>query len=111
MESRTDIYQFDKQVKALGAWWDRSTNEVDIVANNKDERKVYAGEVKWTSHPCGIDVLNSLIEKSKMIPLSGTYQFMLISKSGFTDECISKMKQINALHLDLKDIQKLFDEA
>ncbi|MEK6816831.1 MAG: ATP-binding protein [Nanoarchaeota archaeon] len=96
---------------SIGAWWDRNTNEVDIVANNKDERKVYAGEVKWTNHPCGIDVLNSLIEKSKMIPLSGTYQFMLISKSGFTDECISKMKQINALHLDLKDIQKLFDSA
>lgn len=105
------IKGIDISFDGIGAWWDRNTNEVDIVANSKKERKVYVGEVKWTSHPCGVDVLNSLIEKSRMIPLSGTYHFILISKSGFTEECISKMNQINALHLDLKDVQRLFDEA
>src|SRR3989344_5852946 len=94
-----------------GSLWDRKGNEIDIVAYNQKQRKIFIGEIKWTNSLAGADVLDNLIEKSKLVNFSGSYQYVLISKSGFTEECIIKMKKLNAMHLDLNEITKLFNEA
>ncbi len=95
----------------IGSWWDRNGNEIDIVAYNKKEKKILVGEVKWTNEPVDIDVLNELIRKSKFLNFEGKYQYFIASKSGFTERCFNEMKSINALHLDINDISKLFDNA
>lgn len=95
----------------IGSWWDRKGNEIDIVAYNKKKRTILVGEIKWTNQKVDVDLVNSLIEKSKRIPFNGTYSFMLVSKRGFTEQCIERMKALNFISLDLSEIEKLFDEA
>lgn len=95
----------------IGSWWDRKANEVDIVAFNKKKGVVLVGEIKWTNEKVDTDLLDDLIRKSKLINFKGVYKFMLVSKSGFTKKCIEKMDQMNCVHLDMADIEKLFDEA
>jgi uncharacterized protein len=95
----------------IGAWWDRNGNEIDIIAHNSKESKVLAGEVKWTNEPCDIQVVNSLMEKIKLLNFNGTIELIFISKNGFTQSCLAKIEELNALHLDLTDISKLFEEG
>jgi len=93
----------------IGSWWDRNNNEVDILAYNSREKTFLLGEVKWTSEKMGVEVIEELARKAKLVNLSGKYQLLLASKNGFTEKCIKKMKELNALYLDLNDVAKLFD--
>ncbi len=67
------------------------------------------GEVKWTNQPTDMDVVDNLLRKSKMINFTGEYKFLFISKNGFTDKAIARIKEINGIYLVLNDITKLFD--
>jgi AAA+ ATPase superfamily predicted ATPase len=93
----------------IGGWWDRNSNEIDVVAYNNKEKKILVGEVKWTNKPMDVEVLYELLKKAKMINFSGTYQYLLVSKSGFTEQCKTKIKELGILHLDIGEIEKLFD--
>ena len=111
------ILYLNKKIKStlinfenIGSWWDRHGHEIDIVAYNEKEKKLLVGEVKWTNKPTDIDVLYDLIEKSKLINYGGKYQYILVSKNGFTDKCLEKMKEINVLHLNLNEITGLFEQ-
>ena len=95
----------------IGSWWDRNGNEIDIVAYHEKEKTILVGEIKLTNRPLDIDVLYDLMEKSKLINFGGKYQYLLVSKNGFTDKCLEKMKELNFLSLDLKEITELFDNA
>ncbi|MBI4896356.1 MAG: ATP-binding protein [Candidatus Aenigmarchaeota archaeon] len=95
----------------IGSWWDRKANEIDVVAFNKKKRRMLLGELKWTHDKVGVDLLDDLIRKTKLLNFSGEYKLMLVSKSGFTEKCIERMEQMKCVHLDLADIEKLFDEA
>ena len=95
----------------IGSWWDRLGNEIDVVAYNHKARKILVGEVKWTSHPMDIDVVEELIRKSRMINFTGEYKLLFVSKSGFTQKCIARMDELNALFLDLKDLSNLLDKV
>ncbi len=93
----------------IGQWWDRKGNEIDIVAYNEKNRQIYVGEVKWTQQLCGVDILDDLIEKGRLLNYSGRYQYILISKNGFTVQSLEKMKKLPVLHLDVNEMTKLFD--
>ncbi len=95
----------------IGSWWDRNNNEIDIVAYNEKDKKILVGEVKWTNKQVDARILDGMIAKSKAINFNGRYQYLLVSKAGFTNECLAKMKQLNVLHLELNEITQLFDEA
>jgi len=95
----------------IGSWWNRSGEEIDIVAYNNKSRKILVGEVKWTNNPADIDIVEDLMRKSRLINFAGEYKFLFISKNGFTDRAVVRMKEINALFLDLKDIEKMFEEG
>jgi len=105
------IKGFDINFEDIGGWWDRSGNEIDIVAYNEKAKTILAGEVKWTSSPTDIAVLDDLIRKAQLIGVGGKYNYVLVSKSGFTDRCIKKMKELGVLYLDLDDMSALFDAA
>lgn len=95
----------------IGSWWDRNSNEIDILAYNTKEKDFLLGEVKWTNKQLDIDVIEELERKSKYINYGGTYKFLFVSKSGFTDGAIKKMQDLGACFLDLKEIGELFDRG
>lgn len=93
----------------IGNWWNRKGEEIDIVAYNEKTRQVLVGEVKWTSKQIDVDLLESLIQKAKLLNFKGEYSFLLASKSGFTERCLAKSSELGVICLDLDDISKLFD--
>ena len=95
----------------IGAWWDRNGNEIDIVAYNHKAKRILVGEVKWTNNPADTPLLEELMMKSRLINFNGTYQYMLISKNGFTERCIKRMEELKVLYLNLQDMETLFDNA
>ncbi|MBI3033356.1 AAA family ATPase [Candidatus Woesearchaeota archaeon] len=108
LNKKTNGYTLDFQ--DIGTWWNRSGEEIDLVAYNNKTRKILVGEVKWTNKLVDAEVLDQLMRKSKMINFNGEYKFLIISKSGFTDICLKKMKEFNVLYLDLEDIEKMFNQ-
>ena len=97
-----DSYTLD--FENIGTWWNRSGEEIDIVAYNHKSRKILIGEVKWTNQPMDINIVDNLVKKSRLISFSGEYKFMFISKNGFTDKAISRIKEIKGIQLTLSDI-------
>ena len=95
----------------IGNWWDRKSNEIDIVAYNRKKGTVILGEIKWTNEKTDVDVFDDLVRKSKLVNFRGMAKFIMVSKSGFTKRCIEKMEQMHCVYLDLSDIEKLFDDA
>jgi len=105
------IKNFEINFEEIGSWWDKRGSEIDLVAYNKKEKRILIGEIKWTNKPVNLEILNELIEKSKLIEFKGEYHFILVSKSGFTKECIDRMKEIKCIYLDINDVSSLFNEA
>lgn len=72
----------------VGSWWGPG-GEVDVVAIDRDGRKLLLGECKWSQRQVGLDVLERLQQKGKLLqdelghgPLEVHYA--LFSRSGFT---------------------------
>ena len=93
----------------IGTWWNRTGEEIDIVAYNKKSRKILVGEVKWNNAPADTDVVEGLLRKSKLIGFAGEYKFIFMSKNGFTEKAAARIRAINGICLNLKDIEKMFD--
>ena len=108
INKEVDEYVLD--FENIGAWWNRTGEEIDIVAYNHKSRKILVGEVKWTNAPVDIDVVDSLMKKSKLIPFMGEYKFIFISKNGFTEKAITRIKEIHGIFLSLKEIERMFDD-
>jgi len=95
----------------IGSWWDRNSNEIDILAYNLKEKNFLLGEVKWTNKQLDTDIIEELERKSKYLNYGGTYKFLFVSKNGFTEKALKKMRDIGAIHLDLKEMEDLFNKA
>ncbi len=84
--------------RSIGRWWDKN-EEIDIVAVNGETDSILFGEVKWSSKPVGIDIIENLKRKSKMVVWGGKNRkeyYCLFSKSGFTQKLtdIAKKEKI-----------------
>ena len=95
----------------IGSWWDRNSNEIDVLAYNLKEKTFVLGEVKWTNKPSDFDVIEELERKSKHVHYGGNYKFLFVSKNGFTEKALKRMQELGAIHLDLKEIEELFNKA
>lgn len=105
------IMHIEINFEEIGSWWDRNSNEIDVVAFNRKERCILTGEVKWSSNPIDESVLYRLIERSKLIGVAARYEYLLVSKAGFTPKCQEKMKEFGAVGLDINDMKELFNNA
>ncbi len=105
------IMHIEINFEEIGSWWDRNSNEIDVVAFNRKEGCILTGEVKWSSNPIDESVLYRLIERSKLIGVAARYEYLLVSKSGFTPKCQEKMKEFGAVGLDINDMKELFNNA
>ena len=81
--------------RSIGRWWDKN-EEIDIVALNDEIDSILFGEVKWSSRPVGIDILENLKRQSKPVVWGGKNRkeyYCLFSKSGFTQKMIEIAKK------------------
>ena len=85
------IFSFD----TIGRWWDRN-EEVDIVALNEEEGKILFGEVKWSIKPVGIDIMENLERKARLIDWKQRERqeyYCLFSRSGFTEALMARARE------------------
>jgi len=106
-----EIKRLKLNFENIGSWWDRNSNEIDILAYNLKEKTFVVGEVKWTNKQLDVDVIEELERKSKYLNYGGNYNFLFVSKSGFTQRALKRMKDLGATHLDLKEIGELFNKS
>ena len=50
------------------------------------------------------------MRKAKLVNFTGEYKFLFVSKNGFTEKALSRIKEIHGIGLDLKDINGMFEE-
>lgn len=85
----------------IGRWWGNNPTkkrqeEIDILAER--EENALFGECKWKNDLVDIDVLNDLIEQSKIFNYKTNWIY-LFSKSGFTSRCIDASKSSEYISL------------
>ena len=92
--------------ESIGRWWGNNPKkkreeEIDIICKNNDS--ILFGECKWRNESLGMDVVNSLIEKSEIFKESNKY-YIFFSKKGFKEDVISYAKDNNIKLVTLVDI-------
>lgn len=95
----------------LGAWWDRSGNEIDLLALNSNEKTLIACEVKWSKEKTDSSVLRTLLNRTSMLRFSGKIIPMIVSRSGFTEGCLRELEGIHGISIDINELGELFDKA
>lgn len=89
------IFSFDK----VGRWWDRN-EEIDLIAMNEKENKILFSEVKWSNKPVGVNILEDLKRKAKLVDWGRGKRkeyYCLFSKSGFTEAMKKLAREENIL--------------
>ncbi len=95
-------------IDGIGPWWNRSGDEIDIVAYSKKEHKVAFGEVKWTKGQVTPKVVSSLLDKVKKVDWHVNDRIerpFIVSMSGFTEKALEIMKANTVVGLDLDDLK------
>ncbi len=96
----------------VGKWWYKE-NEIDIVGLNEREDKILLGECKWTDSKVDTYLLDSLKEKSEMVQWKNKdreEEYVLFSKSGFTEDLRERSSKSNQLYLySLEDMMRGFE--
>lgn len=87
---------------SLGRWWGndpirKSQAEIDIMGEQDRESALF-GECKWRNEKVDLDILETLIERSKLFSYKKVHYY-LFSKSGFTEGCIGKAKELGNVSL------------
>ena len=73
----------------IGRWWGTGDVEIDICGYDSTGENMLFGECKYSSSPKGVEVLHDLRQKAKYVPWKAQArkeQFILFSRSGFTEE-------------------------
>ncbi len=96
----------------IGRWWNRAAEELDIVAVNEREKTIWLGEVKWTNHPVGKDVIEDLLRRKELIEWRKGRRkeyLLVVSRSGLSDEAQRLSSQVGVTTLTLNEVVKLWD--
>jgi len=94
--------------KKIGRWWgnnpkERREEEIDFVAYSGTA--AIFGECKWRNAQIGVDTLDDLIRKAELFPAFANINYMLFSKTGFTDELRDRAVKQNIITLiDVEDM-------
>lgn len=90
------------QFQTLGRWWGNNPKlkreeEIDIVAASND--KAILCECKWRNETTDKDVLETLLERRKLLPWFNECYYYIFSKSGFTAACQQLAKENDKIKL------------
>lgn len=94
--------EYVEKINRIGKWWNKN-NEIDIVGVSEHEKFVVFAECKYKSSKVGMDVLNSLIDKSNKINEYKDYkkEYVIYSISGFDNKLTMLAKKMKNLKLRL----------
>lgn len=87
------------QFSSIGRWWQKN-EEIDVVALDEENKGIYFGEAKWSRKLVGVDILDDLKRKAALVDWNREKRkdnFMLFSRSGFTDALKEKAKKEGVL--------------
>jgi len=90
----------------IGRWWYKE-DEIDIVALNEKEDRIYLSECKWSKNKVGLDVFYDLKQKSEKVRWGGKKredEYILFSKSGFEKELNQMDEQVKLI--DIEDLKQ-----
>ena len=92
--------EYVEKINRIGKWWNKN-NEIDIVGVSEHEKFVVFAECKYKSSKVGMDVLNSLIDKSNKINEYKDYkkEYVIYSISGFDNKLTMLAKKMKNLKL------------
>ena len=93
----------------LGVWWGndpgtKTNADIDIVADNKQKKKVLFGECKWRNEPTDVPDVQKLKSKTRLVPGYDEYRFMFFSKAPFTLAAERMEKESDDLELITLDM-------
>lgn len=104
--ARTVSFKFviDKGIfiNKIGRYWDNKTVEIDIVGLNEEKDIALFGECKYSKHKVGLNILNDLENKVKVVNELKKYSnkyYIIFSISGFSNDLISLSKERKDLFL------------
>ena len=99
-------------VELVGSHWS-SEAQIDVIAINWREKSILLGECKWLATPIGRAVIRELIDKTPYVVPASDWQvyYAFFSKSGYTPEAISEAAKVNALLIDLPQIDQELRQA
>lgn len=94
--------KFEPAFNDIGRWWGnnpkrREQAEIDILAT-VDKNSAVFGECKWENERTDASVLETLAERSALFNYTNKYLY-IFSKSGFTDGCIDRAKELGNVRL------------
>lgn len=104
-----DLLDQDRRFDEIGRWWNRAGEEIDIVAAGKEE--VIVGEVKCSTRPLDVPVLDALMEKAELIERLGgrPVRPIAFARTGFTERAKAWLREHHGLGFRLDDIAKISD--
>mgnify|MGYP001584160647 CR=1 FL=1 len=83
------------RIEKIGRYWDNK-NEIDNIGLNYNTGEIFFIESKWSNKLIGVNILDELIAKAKTIDWNRDNhkkKYVLLSKSGFTQEIIKASKK------------------
>ncbi len=105
-----DIFSEGRQFTSIGRWWHKD-KEIDIVALNENTAEIVFCECKWQNRETGASVLEDLRDKSQYVRWNDgarVEQFMVVSRSGFTQKAVDYARDHNFILLTPEGIRKIF---
>lgn len=102
------LYQFP-QFQECGRWWLKE-EEIDAVCIDRASNTILFCECTWQNKKIGRQEVEELIRKSKMVSWHSknrNKRFLMVSKNGFTSDCLEKMRQNDIQHWTIDDIGKI----
>jgi len=92
-------------IERIGRYWDNEI-EIDDIGFNENSKEIYFIECKWSKKLLGNNILKELISKSQRVDWNKENRkekYILLSKSGFTQELIKKSKKDKNIYLIRED--------
>ena len=59
------------QAQNVGRWWNNKDAKIDVVATDEEGGNIIFGECKYWKGPVGVNVLEMLMQKAKMVEWKG----------------------------------------
>ena len=108
------------QPDETGGFWKHTKEkgtavELDVVAVNSVELRLFIGEAKWETGQLSRATLTNLIERSRRMPQAAsdkwTKQFALFAREGFTPALRQEAARLGARLIDLREIEARLSAA
>lgn len=103
LRRQNKINQLPFHFTKIGRCWNK-TDELDIMATNKDKNKFIIGECKFKNSAFNLSELQSTIAKFKPKKKTAKIYYYMFSKSGFTDEVIRQSKQMDVMLVTIDEM-------